>query len=195
MGAIMAVKSLLSLSALQSLHQKNPALDIDSGLRPLSPLLTGLFEKDQPIQILHLSFCDSITRRTQSSLLHRHFHVSERAHNQRLSILCLHVLDEDLTSHTPGIGYLTVLRRDIEGIPSVDKSQISEVLWYACRFWTEHIIEIEAPVSVELLDGLHRFLATKLTVWMEVLSTQYPFQTLSNVRAWVQVSDPTQAIL
>ena len=186
-GAILAVKSPLSPSALQSLHRNNPALDIDGILRPLSSLLIGPFDNDRPIQILHLSFRDFVTSRAQFSPIHRHLYVSEQRHSQRLAILCLRVLNEDLTSHTPGTGYLTGLTPDTEGIPSIDKSNISEVLWYACRFWTVHIIEIEDPDSEFLLDSLRKFLGDKLTLWLEVLSLQYPFQTLSEVRNWLQV--------
>jgi hypothetical protein len=188
MGAIMAAKAPLSSTALKSLHRQHAELDIDGVLRPLSSLLTGLFDQDQPIHILHLSFRDFITCRAQSSLIHRCYFVSEKEHNQRLAILCLHVLNEDLTLHTPGTGYLTESSSDTEGIPSVVPSDVSEIVWYACRFWTEHIIEIEGETSDTVLDGLRKFLAEKLTLWIEVLSTQYPFQSLSRVRAWLQVS-------
>jgi hypothetical protein len=190
-GTIMAAKSPLSPSALRSLHRNNPKLDIDEVLRPLSSLLTGVFDHNQPIQILHLSFRDFLTCRAQSSLDHQHFHVNEKDHNQKLAILCIRILNEDLTSRTPGAGYLTA---DTEGIPLINSSHISEVLWYACRFWTEHIVEIEDPVSQTFLDSLCNFLETKSIVWMEVLSTQYPFQSLSRVRAWLQVRALQQTV-
>jgi hypothetical protein len=188
MGAIMAAKAPLSSIALKSLHRQHVELDIDGVLRPLSSLLTGLFDQDQPIHILHLSFRDFITCRAQSSLIHQRYYVSETEHNQRLAILCLHVLNEDLTSHTPGTGYLSASQSDTKGIPSIVPSDISEVVWYACRFLMEHIIEIESDTSDTVLDSLRKFLAEKLTLWIEVLSTQYPFQSLSRVRAWLRVS-------
>jgi hypothetical protein len=187
MGTIMAAKSPLSSSSLRSLHRNNPTLEIDGVLRPLSSLLTGVFEDNQPVQILHLSFRDFITGRAQSSVIYQRFHASEEEHNQKLAILCLRVLSEDLTSNTPGAGYLTGLMPDTEGIPSVDKSHISEVLCYACRFWTEHIIEIEGPASATLLDSLRMFLVAKITLWMEVLNTQHTFQSLTKIRSWLQV--------
>ena len=186
MGAILAVKSPLSSSALRSLH-RNPVVDIDGILGPLRSLLIGSFDNDRPIEILHVSFRDFVTSRAQFSPIHQHLYVSEQMHSQRLAILCLRVLNEDLTSHTPGTGYLTQLTQDTKGIPSVDKLNISEVLWYACRFWTEHIIEIEGPDSEILLESLRKFLEGKLSLWLELLSTRYPFQTLSEVRKWLQV--------
>jgi hypothetical protein len=188
MGAIMAAKAPLSLIALKSLHRQHAELDIDGVLRPLSSLLTGLFKQYQPIHILHLSFRDFITCRAQSSLIRQHFYINEKEHNWRLAILCLHVLNEDLTPHTPGTGYLSESGSDTPGIPSIVESDVSGVLWYACRFWTEHIIEMEGDTSDTILDSLRKFLAERLTLWIEVLNTQYPFQSLSRVRAWLQVS-------
>jgi hypothetical protein len=74
-----------------------------------------------------------------------------------------------------------------QGIPSTVQSDVSEVVWYACRFWTEHMIEIKGVVSETFLNSLRKFLAEKLTLWIELLSTQYPFQSLSRVRAWLEV--------
>ncbi|KIM86004.1 hypothetical protein PILCRDRAFT_5085, partial [Piloderma croceum F 1598] len=191
MGAIMAAKTPLSSRALKSLHRTNAELDVDGVLRPLSSLLTGLFDQDQPIHILHLSFRDFITRRAQSALIHQRYYISEKEHSQRLAILCLHVLNEDLTSHTPGTGYLSVSASNTKGIPSFVHSRVSEAVWYACRFWMEHIIEIEGDTSDTLLGSLHKFLAERLTLWIELLSTQYPYQSLSGVRAWLQKTFPT----
>jgi hypothetical protein len=187
MGAIMAAKAPLSSIALKYIHRQHAELDIDGVLRPLSSLLTGLFDQDQPIHILHLSFRDFITCHAQSSLIHQRYYVSETEHNQRLAILCLHVLNEDLTSHTPGTGYLSASTSNTKGIPSIVPSDVSEVVWYACRFWTEHIIEIEGDTSDTVLDCLRKFLTERLTLWIELLSTQYPYQSLSGVRAWLQV--------
>jgi hypothetical protein len=156
--------------------------DVCEGLLPLSSLLTGLIQKDQPIQILNLSFRHFLTSRAQVSPVHRHFHAEEQKHNEQLAFLCIRVLNEDLTLQTPGTGYLST---DTEGIPSLDNSDVSEVLWYACRFWMD-IITIEHPVSENLLDSLRESLESKMTLWMEVLVTQYPLQTLSKVRIWIQ---------
>jgi hypothetical protein len=130
MGAIIAAKTPLSLPALKSLHRQHAELDINGVFRPLTSLLTSPFDQDQPIQILHLSFREFITSRAQLSPNHQHFYVSEKEHSQRLATLCLHVLNEDLNPHTPGTGYVT---SNTEGIPSIARSHVSEVVWYACR--------------------------------------------------------------
>jgi hypothetical protein len=95
-------------------------------------------------------------------------------------------MNEEFKTHIPGTGYLT-RQPETEGIPPIDGSGISEVLWYACRFWTEHIIDSEAPVSEMVLNELHIFFSTHLAVWLEILISKFQFQSLSGVRAWLQV--------
>jgi hypothetical protein len=187
-GAIIAVKTPLSSSAIQSLHLEHPTLEVNEVLCPLSSVLTGFVNESHPIRIIHLSFRDFLTYRPQSSSVHEYFQVNEREHSQRLALLCLRVLNEDLTTDTPGTGYLTGLTAETESIPPLEESQVTEVLWYACRFWTEHIIEVEGPVSEAFLGPLHQFLTQKLVLWMEVLNSRYPFQPLYRVREWLEVS-------
>jgi hypothetical protein len=189
-GTIIAAKTPLSPSALQSLHREYPTLEVDEVLRPLSSVLTGFINNGHPIRILHLSFRDFLAYHGQFPSVHERFQVNEREHSQRLALSCLHVLNEDLTADIRGTGYLTTEFStesvEIERIP-LDGSQVTEVLWYACRFWTEHILDVEGPVSVAFLGALRQFLTEKLIIWIEVLNSRYPFQTLYAVREWLQV--------
>ena len=187
-GTIVVAKTPLSSSALQSLHREHPTLKVNEVLRPVSSVLTGFFSQGHPIRILHLSFRDFLTYRAQSSSDHERFQVDEREHSQRLALLSLRVLNEDLTSDIPGTGYLTEPTPEINGSLPLDGSEVSEVLWYACRFWAEHIIEVEGPMSEAFLDPLRQFLTGELILWMEVLISRYSFQTLYGVREWLQVS-------
>jgi hypothetical protein len=185
-GAIMVARTPLSMTALQSLHRTHPTLDVAEILRPIASLFTGLTDSIQPVQIIHLSFRDFLTHRARSSSLHQRFFIDERDQSERLALLCLLVMNEDFKVRIRGTGYLTG-QSETEGIPAIDESDVPEVLWYACRFWTEHITEIEAPVSYMVLDGLHIFFSTHLAVWMEILVTKFQFQSLFGVRAWLQV--------
>jgi hypothetical protein len=97
-------------------------------------------------------------------------------------------MNEDLTFGIPGTGYLSGLPLATNNIPRLKESQVSDVLWYACRFWAEHIIEVEGPVSQTFLNSLHQFLTKKLVTWVEVLNSRYPFRSLVGVRQWLQVS-------
>jgi len=70
MGAIMAAKTPLSMSALQSLHRHtlSPQVKVRKYLRPLTPLLANLDNERTPVNILHLSLKDFVTVRAQSSV-------------------------------------------------------------------------------------------------------------------------------
>jgi hypothetical protein len=184
MGAILAAKTPLSMSALQSLHHTMPALCVAEVIPCLSSLLTGLTDKKRPVQILHLSLHDFLTIRAQLSQDHTQFWISEKEHSQRLAVLCLTVLNEGLKQDTHGVGYLMGNSRSI---PKMTDSDISEELLYACRFWMHHILEVEAPVPSLLIKSLQIFVSTQMTFWMEILTSINKFQQLLPLRIWVQV--------
>ena len=189
-GTIMTLKTPLSASALQALYcHKDPPLQVCEVLRLLSSLFIGSSDGKQPIRILHLSFRDFITCRSRSMLGLERYWVDEKAHNQTLAFRCLLLMNDDLSKDIPGTGYLSRrVRPGTEGIPEISGSYISEGLWYACRFWPQHLIEIENPIPEDFLCALRDFLSTNLIRWMEVLSSKGQFQGLTDVRRWLQVS-------
>jgi hypothetical protein len=82
MGMIMAAKSPLSMSALQSLHGDNLKWPVEKILQPLSSVLTGLTAMDHPVRILHQSFRDFVTVRAGLSSDREQFFLSIKTHNQ-----------------------------------------------------------------------------------------------------------------
>ena len=187
MGAIMAAKTPLSISALQSLHRHSLTFSVSHILMPLESLLTGVNATNDstPVQILHLSLKDFLTVRAQSLPNSRTFALDETQHNQRLALLCLVVLNEDLQQTGLGMGYLAETESD--GIPQIGGALVSEHLLYACRFWMDHIIAVEHPGS-DLVDALRTFLSAHLVTWMELVSVTGKFDGISKVRVWVEVS-------
>lgn len=193
MGIIMAVKTLLSAAAHESLHRPRLTLSVGKALRPLSSLLTGLTDKTQPVRILHQSFGDFITVRAQSSPDNMRFYLWEDEHNQRLALMCLVVLNRDLKSNIPGTRYLKdesesepdvttgYLKLELHGIPEI--GPISEELLYACKFWIDHLVDVKGSV-LGLVDALRSFLSTQVVLWMEVLTSEGQFQKLLKVRTW-----------
>jgi hypothetical protein len=156
-------------------------------LRPLGPLLTGLTDRDQPVRILHLSFRDFITVRAELPPTSEQFYLDEKEHSQRLALLCLLVLNENLKECIPGTGYLVGDEFVNSGIPDIAEGQISEEVWYACRFWPDHIVDVESPVSVEFIAALRNLLSTKIVLWMEIVTAKGKFRNLRRVREWLQV--------
>jgi hypothetical protein len=72
------------------------------------------------------------------------------------------------------------------GIPVI--ADITEQLWYACKFWISHIIDVQSPVLDDLTATLRKVMSTRLMHWMEVVTSKGKFQGLQEVRNWLQVS-------
>lgn len=184
MGAILAAKTPLSKSALQSLHRSHPTLRTCAIVSRLGSLLTGNTDDRRPVRVLHLSLRDFLISRAQSLEGAKRFYICEREHSKRFALLCLTVLNEDLKPDTPGVGYLI---GDSPGIPTITDGTISEELRYACRFWMDHILNVDAPVPTGLIEAFSAFVSTQVTFWMELVTSQGTFKTILELRQWVQV--------
>jgi hypothetical protein len=191
MGSVMAAKTPLSMSALQSLHRHSLTFPVRHILVPLASLLTGTTNDSIPVQILHLSLKDFLTVRGQSSPNSRRFALDETQHSNRLALLCLVVLNEDLQQTGLTMGYLA--ETESEGIPHIARGLVSEHLVYACRFWIDHIVTVEHPGS-DLVDALQTFLSTHIVAWMELVSATGQFNGLSKVRVWIEVGLSSQMV-
>lgn len=96
-------------------------------------------------------------------------------------------MNENLRTTTPGVDLLLLpLSEGASEVPP-----IPEALLYACRFWTEHVLDIVHPVEDTLLEAIRDFSRQHIQSWLEVIITHHRFQTLSGVRKWVQVRFPT----
>lgn len=187
MGAIMAVKTPLSLATLQNLHRTDTVLQGKEVLRPLGSLLTGLIDRNQPIRTLHISLREFLTYRARYSSKHKRFYVDEMEHTQRLALLCLLTLNEGFIQDIPGTGYLSGRMSGARGIPLISECLISEELWYACGYWIDHIVDVTTPTAA-LKNALRTFLSSHLLVWMEIMASKGRHRTLHQLREWCQAS-------
>jgi AAA ATPase domain len=187
MGAIMAAKTPLSMSALQSLHRHDDLVRIHDYLNPLASLFGSLENDKTPVKILHHSLKDFLTIRAQSSsLADQTLFLNEKEHSERLGLLCLKVMNEDLEKCGPAVGYLRNAS-ELEGVPDVGENVVSEELLYACNFWIAHVVKIEI-LGASLVDELGKFLSKYVVPWMEVSTSKGKFHDLSEVRKWLEVS-------
>ncbi|QRV97965.1 hypothetical protein RhiJN_25984 [Ceratobasidium sp. AG-Ba] len=121
-------------------------------LQALGSLLTGtnkLEHGTQPVRLLHPSLRDFLTARPGRTIGHAEFHIQQEGANRYLAILCLKVLNQELTSDLPVAGYLSKETTTLSRIPLLKNSCISEALWYACRFWAEHIYDAVQPEEAQ----------------------------------------------
>jgi hypothetical protein len=189
MGTIMAAKIPLSANALQSLHHASLTVRVVDVLRPLGSLLTGLTEAAEPIRILHLSFRDFLTVRAPAS---ERFYVSEKDHSQRLALMCLVIMNDHLRRDVCDIGDLTARTSEIEGFGETVKQCVTEVIWYACWFWADHLADVKDPVSDLFIDTLRSLLKRQLLPWIEVMALKNVLQDapdmLLTLQDWLKVS-------
>ena len=91
----------------------------------------------------------------------------------------LDLLNRELINNITGTGYLSIAEGETVGIPEV--SEITEQLWYACKFWIDHILEVGSPVPNELVGVLRNVMSTWLILWMEVITSNCTFPGLQSV--------------
>lgn len=183
MGAVLASKVPLSASALQPLLQcTKQDFRINEIASRVSSLLTGWPDERAPIEILHQSLRDFLTDRAHNGPESQNCSIDESEHNRHMAICCLSVLVRDLHPDIPCAGFID----GEEGVPRMGDKDVSEVLWYSCRFGMSHIVDVATPDD-KLAQLLREFLSTKLVLWMEVVSSKGTFISLTEVRKWVQV--------
>jgi len=189
MGSIIVAKTPLSISALQTLHRRTLAFPIKPFLIQLASLITDIIDENAPVQILHLSLKNFITQ--DAHYPGRQLYLDEAEHNQRLALLCVDLMNQDLPKIVSVTGrYLA--DAESQAIPQIAGDVVSEALLYACQFWMDHIVTIAKPTQ-ELLDALQIFLVNHILTWMELVTAKQ-FAGLSNVINWIKVRDLTATI-
>ena len=178
MGAVVAAKIPLSSLALQSLHQTCSSLPVPDVFRPLNSLMNNVDHPNQPIRVAHLSLRDFLTSRAPEQ-----FRLDKKEHSQRLALLCLKVMNRNLNPSMPGLQAMP----HWETMPDITDHDISEELWYACRFWTDHITDSGPNVSDELIDELLKLLSVHMVPWMGIVTAKGQFQRFYQVRDWIKV--------
>lgn len=190
-GTIMAAKQPLSMSALQSFHSTTLVVRVIDILRPLGSVLHGLADPAEPIHILHLSFRDFLTDRAQSLPDCLRYYICEPQHSRRLALACLIAMEEQLREDICGIVDLSKCISEIKNVRELVASHIPEELAYACRFWTDHVVDTDGVLPPGLVDALRRFLLTRLLQWIEVMALKellhIATEMLIKLCDWLQV--------
>ncbi|KAF5338780.1 hypothetical protein D9758_012093 [Tetrapyrgos nigripes] len=194
MGTIVALKTPLSCPAIQALHLAPDAQLIDRVTEStLSSLLLTSPDHSRPIQVLHLSFREYLTSQKYGN---SPYFINEMLHSQRLAFLCLKVLDQLLRADLPGTGYLVDVDIGVDeylSIPTMPSEQISEAGWYACRFWMEHVLDVQLP-SEDLQSLLKTFLTLHLVRWLEIVVSLGRYQRWMPVWDWMKNNLPSMSV-
>ncbi|KLO07784.1 hypothetical protein SCHPADRAFT_634326 [Schizopora paradoxa] len=186
MGMIIGSKVPLTVDAMISLDSTmGPSDDVQSILKMLKPLLLPSGD-GRPIQVLHQSLHDLLADRAHAKQEWKLFSVDEEVQNQRLALLCLQVINNELSENIPGTGYTYGKET---GVPKVADHLIPEHLKYACRFWVDHLISDKKP-SEETTQALQEFFSNKFTLWLELTACIGPIINLNPLITWINDTVP-----
>lgn len=188
LGAVIAAKNPLTISALNALHSDQPVTS-SLVLRQLAPLLTGLDQGDEqtvPMQLLDQSLRDFLMQGAAVMPGHQMLAVNEKEHNRTLAVLCLEFMVHNLNEGSPGVGFLATDEETQPGVPELVDDITTKALTYSCQFWIPHLLEAD-PTDSAVSEALAAFLSTKLVLWMEATASRGTFQGIAEVSSWVQV--------
>ncbi|KAB5588539.1 hypothetical protein CTheo_8022 [Ceratobasidium theobromae] len=152
---------------------------VSLALRPLRSVL-HVSEGSEVVSTLHASFPDYLLDYSRSGS--EKFHCDEPEHSEFLARRCFEVM-KDLKFNICNLESSFVLDKHVPDLDDRAEKAISPSLFYACRYWSEHIQQAPAsppltppspsPAAVSsapLSTMLDEFLSQRLLFWMEVLN-------------------------
>ena len=161
-GAIVTIFDPLSTDSLAQLLDI-PKSDTKATLSDLHSVLDVPENPENPVQLLHPSFRDFLTKQRCPE---ERLRVDERQMHRDLANSCLRLMSKSLK--------MDISQSNLPWTPiselsnSKVKQHISTELRYACRYWVSHVYRSEG--SLHDGDDIHKFLQAHFLHWLEVLS-------------------------
>ncbi|KAH9002381.1 hypothetical protein EDB86DRAFT_3074161 [Lactarius hatsudake] len=169
-GQLITAFEPLSIRSLTTLrrHAFNDNDDADSVviiLRRLGSLLSNVNSSDEtlPIVPLHPSFRDFLINKKSGD-----FCIVLRDTHYELAHSCLGLLLRELKFNICNLESSYLANKDVTDLTSRINIHIPPALLYACRFWNNHLEQID--FDVDLFVKLRIFFETKFLFWLEALS-------------------------
>ena len=190
MGQILAAFEPLSINSLTTLRRYLPSdRDVDDSViaivRHLGSLLSNVTSTDRnlPIVPLHTSFRDFLTEEKMSGA----FYIDLGEAHRQLAHSCLGLMLHDLKFNICKLESSHFPNSKIIDLPSRIKEHISPALFYACRFWNDHLERIS--FDQVWLGQLRPLFEQKFLFWLEVLSVTSTVDlataALLSLKAWL----------
>ncbi|CAE6431568.1 unnamed protein product [Rhizoctonia solani] len=165
---------------------------VTEALRPLQSVI-HVSEGSDIVSTLHASFPEFVLNPSRSGPLSCNRH----ANHQYLVTRCFSIMDDQLRFNICGLKSSYEFDRDVPNIESRVKEAISSGLFYACRFWAEHLTQ--ATTCDAHFENLNIFLNFQLLFWMEVLNLKGWMQNGQNVlieaKSWLTTKQRNNALL
>lgn len=99
-------------------------------------------------------------------------------------------MNSELTDGTPGTGYISKCSQ----IPRQSKSATPEYLLYACKFWINHVQDLD-DLTEDLNLLLRTFLLERFILWIEIITVNDRYQSIATSKEKFSVSVPQANLL
>jgi hypothetical protein len=165
-GVIILLATPLSAVALSRLVN----LDLNHVNRRLNPLHSVLHVPSNssiPVRLLHLSFRDFLLdTKTKETKVSKKFWIDAKAVHTTLAEKCLQIMKHSLRKNICNLSSDGIQRSELDK-GYVDSCLLPE-LQYACRYWTEHLVQSQDPASALIMA--FSVLRVHLLHWLEAMS-------------------------
>ncbi|QRV95218.1 Vegetative incompatibility protein HET-E-1 [Ceratobasidium sp. AG-Ba] len=183
---IVCAREPLSKSAITGLLKLHGEHMVEAIVSPLLSVLQ-ISGESGVITTLHESFRDFLLERSRSG----RFHCKPAEHNARLAELCFEQISKQVPFNICNLESSYVFDKDIPDLNQRIDRAIPDSLFYACRYWDEHIrLSDRHEISARLLST---FLSERLFLWMEVLNLKNAFprgiRMLYDMKEWSEHVD------
>lgn len=196
MGQLLGAFEPLSINTLTGLRRFMPGDDRDRDnqsvlavVKFMGSLLSNVTSSNRDLLVvpLHSSFRDFLTDETNKHSLS----VDLVAAHKELTHACLDLMlhpSDGLKFNICHLESSCLPNSKVEDLQSRIDKYVSTSLFYACRFWEDHLECV--PFDKTILDKLERFFSTNFLFWLEVLSVTKTIplavQAMTLLAKWLQ---------
>ncbi|KAG8794901.1 hypothetical protein FRC12_020318 [Ceratobasidium sp. 428] len=160
---VVCAREPLSLEGLARLLRLATVKQAERAIDPLQSVL-HMDERSGLVSTLHASFPDYMLTVERSG----RFFCDRSKHHELLSRRCFEAMQDMLRFNICSLESSHVLDKDIPDLTSRIDRSIPPHLFYACRYWSEHLTLAAEPDT--LFDYISEFLYRQVLFWAEVMN-------------------------
>jgi hypothetical protein len=170
MGRVLSLREPLPIDVLSKLwYDDEDKGQVEMILEPLGSLLSGVWQTDEPVRPIHVSFIDFLRNESRSG---KYWIDITREHG-KLTKSLLREMQLLLRFNICNLNTSYKQNSKVENLDARVTENIPVHLSYACRYWVKHLIQ--TPVTHEWADRVDRFMRSYLLFWFEALSLKGGF--------------------
>ncbi|CAE6493637.1 unnamed protein product [Rhizoctonia solani] len=161
---VICAQEPLTIDSILQFLRMDDAARVRTALEPLSSVL-HVSGPSELVTTLHASFPDYMLDSSRS----RQYNCNPLVHNQTLALRCFdYFRDMRPQFNICNLGSSFVPDDKVGGLDERVKNCISDVVFYAGRYWAWHLCSAER--SLNLIEELEELLSVRLLLWMEVMN-------------------------